>query len=262
MTISGQDVINRIKQNVTCDWNPQTVDTIKAGNATQEITGIATTFMANYAMLETAIDKACNLIITHEPTFYNHLDSKDLLENDSVYQAKQDLIDKHNLIVFRFHDHWHMTDPDGIYVGMIDKLGWGGAILDGRGPVFDLKAETLAQITADLKITFPDAIIRVVGDSDLKVDKTALLVGAPGPARHIKFLQRPDINLIVIGEVPEWETIAYVRDASEAGLQKAMIILGHAVSEEAGMAYCASWLKTFVDEVPIHFIPAGDPFHQ
>ena len=41
-----------------------------------------------------------------------------------------------------------------------------------------------------------------------------------------------------------------------------MIILGHTVSEEAGMDYCATWLRSFIKEVPVHFIPAGDPFHQ
>jgi hypothetical protein len=39
-----------------------------------------------------------------------------------------------------------------------------------------------------------------------------------------------------------------------------MIILGHAISEEAGMNNCAKWLKTFVTEVPVEFIPAGEPF--
>ena len=41
---------------------------------------------------------------------------------------------------------------------------------------------------------------------------------------------------------------------------KALIILGHANSEEAGMKYCGTWLRRLVTEVPIKFIPAGDPF--
>jgi hypothetical protein len=43
-------------------------------------------------------------------------------------------------------------------------------------------------------------------------------------------------------------------------MNKALIILGHANSEEAGMKYCGTWLKQFVTKVPIKFIPAGDPF--
>ncbi len=37
------------------------------------------------------------------------------------------------------------------------------------------------------------------------------------------------MNLIVIGEAREWETVEYVRDASQAGMPKAVIILGHVI---------------------------------
>jgi Tfp pilus assembly ATPase PilU len=74
-------------------------------------------------------------------------------------------------------------------------------------------------------------------------------------------LRRSDIDLIIIGEAREWETVEYVRDAVQLGQQKGMIILGHAVSEEEGMHYCAQWLSTFIDEVPVYFVEAGDPFH-
>ena len=39
-----------------------------------------------------------------------------------------------------------------------------------------------------------------------------------------------------------------------------MIILGHDMSEEWGMEECARWLKTFITEVPVEFMPAGEPF--
>ena len=43
-------------------------------------------------------------------------------------------------------------------------------------------------------------------------------------------------------------------------VSKGMILLGHAVSEEPASADVAAWLKTIVSEVPIQFIPAGEPF--
>jgi len=36
--------------------------------------------------------------------------------------------------------------------------------------------------------------------------------------------------------------------------------MGHVVSEQSGMRYCAEWLKTFVPEAPIEFIAAPEPF--
>lgn len=259
---TAYSIIEQIKNHVTCYWRAETVDTFKAGDPSQPVTGIATTFMATYAVLEQAAAQGCNLIITHEPTYYNHRDEQDTLENDPVYTAKQALIAEHNLIIFRFHDHWHLTSPDGIYVGMLEKLQWGDYRAHDEFPVFALPQTTMGEILAHLTDTFPTATIRVIGDPQLRVQHTALMVGASGFGVHRQALQEPNINLAIIGEVPEWETIAYVRDAADAGHPKAMIILGHAISEEAGMDYCATWLQTFIGEVPVRFIPAGDPFHR
>jgi hypothetical protein len=37
-------------------------------------------------------------------------------------------------------------------------------------------------------------------------------------------------------------------------------MLGHVASEEPGMEDLAKWLGTFISEVPIRFVPAGEPF--
>lgn len=260
--ITAREVIERIKEHVTCDWSNETVDTFKAGDPDSLVTGIACTFTPTIDVIRKAAALGCNLIISHEPTFYNHLDNTDFLEGDPVFQAKMDLIDKTGTIIFRFHDHWHMTDPDGIYKGMIRKLGWNDLLMKGETSVFELGGRTVQQVTGYLKSVFPEAIIRVIGDPSMMVEKAAFSAGAPGSVSHIRLLERVDIDLIVIGEAREWETVEYVRDAVQAGHHKAMIILGHAVSEESGMEYCAEWLSTFISEVPVHFVEAGDPFHR
>jgi len=251
-----------MKANLTCSWAKETVDTYKTGGPDSEVTGIACTFMATMDVLEKAAEQGCNLVITHEPTYYNHLDNIDQLEGDPVFQAKQAFMEENNMVVFRFHDHWHRTTPDGIYVGMVDKLQWKPYLIEGRKNIFDLQGKSLREITDHMKMIFPEAIIRVIGDPDLKVNKAAFSAGAPGSQAHIRHLRQEDINLVVIGEAPEWESLSYVRDASQAGLPKAMIILGHTVSEEAGMEYCARWMDDFIDEIPVRFIESGDPFHQ
>ena len=61
--------------------------------------------MATLDVLERAAASHKNLIITHEPTFYNHLDTTDNLkaQNDPVLAAKQEFIAKHDLVIWRFH---------------------------------------------------------------------------------------------------------------------------------------------------------------
>jgi hypothetical protein len=51
-----------------------------------------------------------NLIITHEPTFFDHLDISGQLpkkDDDPVLVAKRKFIAEHGLVIWRFHDHWH-----------------------------------------------------------------------------------------------------------------------------------------------------------
>jgi hypothetical protein len=65
---------------------------------------------------------------------------------------------------------------------------------------------------------------------------------------------------MVAGEVREWESVEYARDAVASGAKKALILVGRIVSEEPGMQVCAGWLKTLVPGVPVRHIAAGDPY--
>jgi putative NIF3 family GTP cyclohydrolase 1 type 2 len=90
--------------------------------------------------------------------------------------------------------------------------------------------------------------------------KIALFPGASGSEKQIKALQQDGVELLIAGESREWETVPYVQDAAAEGRHKALILLGHEVSEEAGMDECARWLRTILPETPVSFISAKEPF--
>src|SRR5262245_50461239 len=135
---TAQQVIDRIKKNVGVPWKEQTVDTFKAGDPEARVTGVAATMMATFDVLKRAAAAGKNLIITHEPTFYDHLDKIEDLEkeNDAVLSTKLAFIKEHNLVIWRFHDHWHMRRPDGIRTGMIRALGWEKFQTPNQGSLF------------------------------------------------------------------------------------------------------------------------------
>jgi hypothetical protein len=90
----------------------ETGDTFQAGNPDSAVTGIAVTMTATM-----------DFVITHEPTFYAHLDTPDgMPESDPVWAEKRAFIEKHGMVVWRFHDHWHMRKPDGIESGMVHGM--------------------------------------------------------------------------------------------------------------------------------------------
>ncbi len=47
-----------------------------------------------------------------------------------------------------------------------------------------------------------------------------------------------------------------MQDQIAAGQKKALIVMGHVVSEQSGIRYCAEWLTTFVPETPVEFVAA------
>ena len=88
--------------------------------------------------------------------------------------------------------------------------------------------------------------------------KISLLIGAPGGQWQITGLR--DADVLIAGEINEWETSEWVRDANTQGMSRALIVVGHEISEEAGMAYLVDWLRPRVPGVPITHVPSGDPF--
>ena len=259
---TARQVIDQIKAHIGVPWREETVDTIKAGDPDTPVTGIATTMMATFDVLKRAQAEGKNLVITHEPTFYSHQDKTDVFEkeNDPVWADKLKFIIDHKMVVWRFHDHWHMRRPDGIMEGVLRSLGW-EKFYNPEMRVAKLPAAmTLAALAADVQKKLGAKVLRVVGDRNMKVTTIALQPGAGGPAGHRRALQRPEVEVLLIGEVPEWETIEYVNDASAQGKRKALILVGHIPSEQPGMDNCATWLKTFITNVPVGFVPTIEPF--
>jgi putative NIF3 family GTP cyclohydrolase 1 type 2 len=258
---SPADVVALIKKQVTCPWADKTVDTFKAGDPQTPLKGIATCMFADMQTLKKAVAQNCNFIITHEPVFYNHLDNTETFQNDPVYKEKMQFIKQNNIVIFRFHDHIHSTEPDGISTGMIDKMELKKYAVNGSLTFFELPEKTLAGFALELKDKLGLETIRIIGQPDMKFTKVAFMAGAPGGQRHIEMLRNPDVEVLIAGEAPEWEIYLYANDAVEQGKNKAVIFLGHVKSEEAGMKYASEWLQTFIKDIPIHFIEDEANFH-
>jgi|HubBroStandDraft_6_1064221.scaffolds.fasta_scaffold26754_3 putative NIF3 family GTP cyclohydrolase 1 type 2 len=259
---TARQVIEEIKAHVGVPWSDDTVDTFKAGDPDTPVTGIATTMMATFDVLRRAQAEGKNLVITHEPTFYSHLDKTDVFEqeNDPVWAEKLKFIRDHKMVVWRFHDHWHRRRPDGIMEGVLRALEW-QKLYTPDGQIVKLpEPMTLEALASQVQTRLGAKVLRVVGDRFMKVTVIALQPGAAGTDRHRRALQRPEVEVLLVGEVPEWETIEYVADAAAQGRHKALLLVGHIPSEQPGMETCAEWLKTFIKDVPLGFVATVEPF--
>jgi putative NIF3 family GTP cyclohydrolase 1 type 2 len=259
--LTALQCIERLQKNLGIPWRTPTVDTFKAGDPGTPVHGIATTFMATLDVMQRAFTAGRNLVITHEPTFYSHEDQTAPLANDPVYRFKRDFIAANRMVVFRFHDHLHLRKPDFILAGIENAFAWQRFVdtdqaIDQRSYV--LPPTTLGDVARHVQSRLGIRALRVVGDPQLPVTRAAINAGYTSFGAVQKLLGHADI--LIAGEMREWEGVEYTQDAISAGMKKGLILLGHQASEEPGMQLCADWLHTFIPEVPVEWIPTREPF--
>lgn len=253
-----QQVIDIILKEIPGFDLQNSVDTIKAGSKDASVSAIVTTMFPTVEVIKKAITLKANFIIAHEPTFYNHADSLNWVSNNEVQQKKLQLLNENSITVWRAHDCLHAFQPDGIIYGLIKKLNW--STYYKSGITVNIPATSLKKIIKHCKTQIGIQQVKVIGDPGQLCKKIALLPGAWGGQLQISTIINEQPDVIIVGEISEWETAEYIRDARLMGASISLIILGHAVSEEPGMEWMAAWLQTKISGIAVSHIPSNDPF--
>lgn len=259
--ITIKQAIDTILMNLPGHLETHTVDTVKSGNPQDKLRGIVTTFLASYEVIQRAASIGANLIITHEPTFYNHLDDTTWLSKDTVYEAKRSLLEENNIVVWRFHDYLHKLHPGGILSGVLKELEWEKYSLPATPSICIIPPLKLSELGTYLKKKFSIKSLKILGNPEMKCEKIGIAPGASGGKIQINRMVSSNLDVLLCGEINEWETSEYVRDAISLGQNKALILLGHAHSEEAGMKHLVEWLSPNFPGISINFVATQDPFH-
>lgn len=257
--LTVQQIIDLILKKIPGAPFPQTVDTLKTGRHDQQVKGIVTTMFATIDVIKKCAALDANFIIAHEPTFYNHLDETGWLAEDKVYRYKADLLEKHGIAVWRFHDYIHAHRPDGVRMGVLTRLGWEKYYVEGS-PVATIPETTLENLVKHVKSSLGITQAKVVGDASQICRRIAIMPGASGGRSHLAVLNRERPDAFLCGEVNEWETTEYIRDARSMGESVSLVVLGHALSEEPGMEWLVPWLQPMVEGIKVTHIGSGDPY--
>lgn len=260
--MTAREAVALIKQNLGIPWNDKTYrDTFKLGNPEAQVKGIASTCQSTLDLIQRAHAAGMNFVISHEPTFWSDSDETTTIANDPVYKFKTDYCLKNDMAVWRFHDHWHARKPDMEFYMTAVQLGFADPDPTKWTPdmIYTIPPVKLSVLAENVAKKIGTHSLRVVGDPNEMVSKIALGVGSGMPRLS------PDVDVAIGGENIEsdgaLDNTGYARDAVSLGMVKGLIVMGHIVSEEPGMEACAKWLRTFVPpDIPIKFIPAGEPF--
>ena len=98
---------------------------------------------------------------------------------------------------------------------------------------------------------FPGGFVPDGGGKGAYLDYATMLIG--------QMEKENGIQVLIPGEIVEWDILSYIRDAVALGKARACMNIGHFNLEELGMRYTADWLKTLLDDqVPVTYVPTGD----
>ena len=270
--LTAQAVVQRVQSVLGGEWPVAGLDGFKAGDPSTPVRGIATTAMATFDVLKQASKAGANLIFTYEPAFFGRQEGPPpaggngrgpgrggggIAADDPVYRAKRDFIEKNGLVVFRLHDHWQSRKESDMVTGLAGALGWSKYRTKPDDVIYEIPpaaAEAVVTVIRN-KLNLRGGL-RAVGDRTASVRRVMLYPGVMTPATM--WQRYSEVDLMVTGEVREWENTHYAADLFTTGEKHGLVTIGRVASEDPGMRACAVWLKTIVKEVPARWIAAGD----
>jgi putative NIF3 family GTP cyclohydrolase 1 type 2 len=270
--LTAEAVVRRIQTALGGEWPSPGPDGLKAGDPSTLVRGIATTAMATMDVLKRAVQANSNLILTYEPTFYSRTETgtdsgtgsgnSTVSGADPVVKGKREFIEKNGLVVFRLCDHWQARKENDMVTGLAGALGWSSRAVRNQangGGLYEIPAATIQQTVALIrgKLNLRGGL-RVVGDRKATIRRVLLFPGALTPTAM--WQRYSEADMIVAGEVREWESTHYAADLFTVGEKRALVTTGRVVSEDPGMRLCADWLKSIVKEVSAQWIGVGDPY--
>lgn len=245
-----------------------TVDALISGNDENEVTGIATTFMPTVAVLQRACQRHINLVIAHESPFYNHRPDAHAVD-DPVYLNKMQILADAHMALFRLHDTLHRRDPDWIAQAVVHELDWDSYVTNStiattlpfQTHLLEIPEMSLKTLAGYVKQRLRVPFVRVVGDLNMSCRRIGLLPGYSGTgALVIPFFRQAKLDVVIVGEGPEWEAPEYVRDAVLQGSYLGLVVVGHLASEAAGMKLLAQHLQRVFSHLNTEYLDDSSPF--
>lgn len=238
-----------------------TCDTLKWGNPEKILQKVAVTCIATAEVITRAQEWGADLLITHEPTFFDHWEQ--IEAEDPVVVKKRKLLEQSDMAIYRYHDGIHLAEPDGIAEGELHFLGVKGSYTERLSLGINRFLLEDPMSAGELKELMEERLglqhIRVCGNTTDKCTRLALCFGAPGEGLF-QALRSPETEIAVCGETCEWRDGEYVRDAAYLGEKKALLILGHMGSERDGMKLLAQKLAREYEEFETKYFECGEVY--
>ena len=251
MTLSVRDIHEHfVRVGSWVDWQ-HTCDGLKYGDPDQEVTAIAVGWQSLQAALEEAHAKGCNLFITHEPTFYSHMDDDERLRATAPARNKMAFLERAGMAVYRCHDVWDVYPELGIVDAWSAYLELGEPL--ARRQYYNLHAVPpttvieLAHRLARRLAPLGQQAVQIVGPKWQTVHRLAVGTGAITNA-HTMVEMGADVILATDDGLSYWRDGSWLRDLGIPAL-----VVNHMTAEIPGLHRLVEYLRAQFD-VPVEFV--------
>jgi putative NIF3 family GTP cyclohydrolase 1 type 2 len=245
------------------DWvDPATtVDRVIIGDPEREVRRVLVTWIASFRAVRAAVRRGCDLVMTHEPTFWAHANELETMESSPLAAAKRRFIEESGLVVLRNHDVWDRMPAIGIPWAWARFLGLGSspAAIGASGyqhrydiePVtFEAFAQRVARCTASLG----EPWVQAVGEARRNVSRVGIGTGCGCDIRVFQEMGC-DVSIVCDDGSCYWSGIQRAADADHP-----VIRVNHGTSEEPGMVTLADYIKENLPGVEAEHLPHGSSF--
>lgn len=234
------------------------VDGFRAGDADGEVRGIVVAARASTPVLKQAIALGANLIITRQ-AFLGDSQDRPVAKPEPALAEKLALIESAGLTVLRLQDC--RTGPVGRSIAEALPRAIGLAKPQARielasGLIYRTAPTRTLELIRKIRHALGTSTVRLIGDPALAVRGIAFATETNRPNALNPLLARPEVNLLVAGEVHETETAAYVQDAIALGLPKALLLTGSIALEEPAAQTLTNWLTAMLD-LRVTYVPSS-----
>jgi len=234
-----------------------TCDTFKSGDPDTGVKGVAVSWMSTTAALRNAHDRGCNLFITHEPTFYAHMDDDPAFDQDACTREKRAFLDQTGMVVYRCHDVWDRFPGEGILDSWAACLGLTAPAVANEAfmrvvPIEPTSAGEWAREVARRVKPFGQEAVLLVGDPEQRVSRVGIGTGAIASGRDYV---RMDADVGIVTELIWWREARWFQDMGVP-----LLVVDHTVSEEPGIINLASYLRRVFEGARVEYIPTHCPF--
>lgn len=261
--MKAEEILDRFLSVASWVDRASTVDKIIMGDPQKNIRKILVSLYPDLRAVKYAIDNSFDMLITHEPTFWNHsaeLENLDKMEDNSPKKRaglmKKKLIDDSGLVILRNHDVWDRMPGIGIPWAWAEFLGFEGepAVIGAAGYQhrYDIRPTTLDDLAANIAkktALIGEPGVQVIGDGGRKVSSIGIGTGCCCILESFVDMGC-DAAIVSDDGCIYWKDIKWAMD-----IDFPIIRVNHATSEEPGMITLTEYINKNFDGVEAVHLP-------